>query len=112
MPQRIKLVETVLADLPNVKVHGFDGLLVNFARTHGAKVIIRGLRTMSDFEHESQLASMNHQLAPEIETIFIPTAGKYAHVSSSLIREIAALKGDVSPFVNPVVAEALKTVWC
>lgn len=110
-PQRIDLAKKVLAKLPNIAVLGFKGLLVDFARTQNTNIIVRGLRTIADFEYECQLASMNHQLDPKIETIFIPTSEPYIHVSSSLIREIAGLKGNITPFVDPLVAEALQALW-
>jgi pantetheine-phosphate adenylyltransferase len=106
--QRVSLARTVLAEFSNVTVEAFDGLLVEFARSRRAGVILRGLRAVSDFEHEFQLASMNRQLAPEIETLFMTPDEHYAYVSSSLVREIAALGGDVTPFVHEKVVAALK----
>jgi pantetheine-phosphate adenylyltransferase len=98
---------SALADLPNVEVCGFDMLLARFARENGGNVLLRGLRAVSDFEHEFQLAAMNRQLAPEVETMFLTPAEEYSFVSSSLVREIARLGGDVSNFVSPAVAHAL-----
>jgi len=106
--ERIRLASLVLEGHDNVTVEGFNGLLVEFARTRGAGVILRGLRAVSDFEYEFQLASMNRQLAPEIETLFMTPDEHYAYVSSSLVREIAALGGDVTPFVREEVVAALK----
>ncbi|HED52020.1 MAG TPA: pantetheine-phosphate adenylyltransferase [Gammaproteobacteria bacterium] len=106
--ERIELAQLVLKNQDNVVVEGFDGLLVEFARQQGAGVILRGLRAVSDFEYEFQLASMNRQLAPEIETLFMTPDEHYAYVSSSLVREIAALGGDVTPFVHAEVVAALK----
>ncbi len=106
--ERIELAKLVLKNQDNVVVEGFDGLLVEFARQQGAGVILRGLRAVSDFEYEFQLASMNRQLAPEIETLFMTPDEHYAYVSSSLVREIAALGGDVTPFVHAEVVAALK----
>ncbi len=106
--ERIGLASLVLEGHDNVTVEGFNGLLVEFARTRGAGVILRGLRAVSDFEYEFQLASMNRQLAPEIETLFMTPDEHYAYVSSSLVREIAALGGDVTPFVREEVVAALK----
>jgi pantetheine-phosphate adenylyltransferase len=106
--QRVQLARAVLAGHDNVVVEAFEGLLVEFARTHQACVIVRGLRAVSDFEYEFQLASMNRQLAPEIETLFMTPDEHYAYVSSSLVREIASLGGDVSPFVHEKVVAALK----
>jgi pantetheine-phosphate adenylyltransferase len=106
--ERIELARIVLDDFPGVVVEGFEGLLVNFARSNGAGVILRGLRAVSDFEYEFQLASMNRQLAPEIETLFMTPDEHYAYVSSSLVREIAGLGGDVTPFVHEKVVAALR----
>ncbi len=106
--ERIELARTVLAGQDNVVVEGFEGLLVNFVRLHNAGIILRGLRAVSDFEYEFQLASMNRQLAPEIETLFLTPDDHYAYVSSSLVREIARLGGDVTPFVHETVVAALK----
>jgi pantetheine-phosphate adenylyltransferase len=109
MEERIEMVQEVLKDLPNVEVMGFESLLVNFAQEQNANVFIRGLRAVSDFEYEFQLASMNRNLAPEIESIFLTPAEQHTFISSSLIREIATLGGDVSGFVHPLVERALKT---
>jgi pantetheine-phosphate adenylyltransferase len=106
--ERIELAKTVLAGQKNVHVEGFEGLLVEFARSRQAGVILRGLRAVSDFEYEFQLASMNRQLEPEIETLFMTPDEHYAYVSSSLVREVAALGGDVTPFVHKKVVAALK----
>lgn len=108
LEERINLAEIVFKDLTNVSVLGFGDLLVEFAKREGANVLLRGLRAVSDFEHEFQLASMNRRLAPEIETVFLTPDEGYNYISSSLIREIAKLGGDVSPFVHPVVLTALK----
>jgi pantetheine-phosphate adenylyltransferase len=106
--ERIELAREVLSDQQNVVVEGFQGLLVDFVREHRAGVILRGLRAVSDFEYEFQLASMNRQLAPEIETLFMTPDEHYAYVSSSLVREIAGLGGDITPFVHEKVVAALK----
>jgi len=106
--QRVALARAVLEGQENVVVEPFEGLLVEFARTHQAGVILRGLRAVSDFEYEFQLASMNRQLAPEIETLFMTPDEHYSYVSSSLVREIASLGGDVTPFVHTKVVAALK----
>ncbi|HEB98324.1 MAG TPA: pantetheine-phosphate adenylyltransferase [Thiotrichales bacterium] len=108
LEERLAFAREALASHANVEVCGFDGLLVDFVRGRNARVILRGLRAVSDFEYEFQLASMNRQLAPEIETLFLTPAEQYAYVSSSLVREIAALGGDVTPFVHPRVAAALR----
>lgn len=105
--ERIELAREVLDEHTNVVVEGFEGLLVDFVRRQGAQVILRGLRAVSDFEYEFQLASMNRQLAPEIETLFMTPDEHYAYVSSSLVREIAGLGGDVTPFVHAKVVAAL-----
>ena len=105
--ERIDLARHVLDGHKNVVVEGFDGLLVNFVRSQSAQVILRGLRAVSDFEYEFQLASMNRQLAPDIETLFMTPAEQYAYVSSSLVREIAELGGDVTAFVHKDVVAAL-----
>jgi len=106
--KRMELAQQVLAGLDNVVVECFNGLLVDFARSHQASVILRGLRAVSDFEYEFQLASMNRHLAPEIETLFMTPDEHYAYVSSSLVREIAALGGDVTGFVHKNVVAALQ----
>ena len=107
LEERVALVEAVLADIPNIKVRSFDTLLVEFARSVGANVILRGLRAVSDFEYEFQLAGMNRRLASDIETTFLTPAEQYAFLSSSMVREIAMLGGDISPFVDPQVKSAL-----
>ena len=107
LEERVALVESVLADIPNVEVRSFDNLLVDFAHSVGANVILRGLRAVSDFEYEFQLAGMNRRLAPDIETTFLTPAEQYAFLSSSMIREIALLGGDISPFVDSQVKLAL-----
>lgn len=106
--ERITLASTALAHLSNVEVVGFDYLLVNFAQDRKATAILRGLRAVSDFEYEFQLANMNRALAHEAETIFLTPAEKLSYISSSLVREIASLGGDISPFVHSSVAAALR----
>lgn len=108
LAQREGLAREVLSDLANVSVISFDGLLMEFARSQGAQVVLRGLRAVSDFEYEFQLAGMNRRLAPEIETLFLTPAEQYTFISSSLVREIARLGGDVSEFVHPAVQTALQ----
>ncbi len=108
LEQRVELAQRVLRGHKNVVVKGFDVLLVEFARREKANVILRGLRAVSDFEYEFQLATMNRRLAPKIETMFLTPAEQYAYISSSLVREIAALDGDVTPFVHPNVKAALR----
>jgi pantetheine-phosphate adenylyltransferase len=105
---RVSLARDVLAHIGNVEVCSFDNLLVDFMRQRGAHVILRGLRAVSDFEYEFQLASMNRNLAPDIETMFLTPAEQYTYISSSLVREIASLGGDVTPFVHSKVVAALR----
>lgn len=105
---RCDMVEEVLSEFPNVRVETFTGLLVDFAKQQNASVIVRGLRAVSDFEYEVQLANLNRQMEPDVETVFVAAASQYTFVSSSIVREIAALGGDVSKFVDPLVELALK----
>jgi pantetheine-phosphate adenylyltransferase len=106
LDERLKLANIALDGQDKVEVCSFAGLLVEFARQKGAKAILRGLRAVSDFDYEFQLAGMNRKLAPDIETLFLTPSEQYANISSSLVREIAALGGDVSPFVHKkIVAE-------
>ena len=108
LAERVGLAHEVMREVGNVEIESFDGLLVEFARTQGAQVILRGLRAVSDFEYEFQLASMNRKLAPGIETMFLTPDEGYTFISSSLVREIAALGGDISGFVPPAVEAALR----
>ena len=108
LEQRVDMAKTVLSHLPNVEVVGFSSLLAHFVKEVDANVLLRGLRAVSDFEYEFQLANMNRQLAPELETVFLTPAEHLSFISSSLIREIALLDGDVSNFVPPLVAKALE----
>lgn len=105
--QRVELARQVVAEYPNVEVKCFDTLLIKFAQEENAQVILRGLRAVSDFEYEFQLAGMNRRLASDIETMFLTPAEQYTFISSTLVREIAALDGDVSEFVHPIVRNAL-----
>jgi pantetheine-phosphate adenylyltransferase len=107
LDQRKGLVEEVLKDVKNVEIRTFDNLLVDFVLECNANVILRGLRAVSDFEYEFQLAGMNRRLAPEVETLFLTPAEQFAFISSGLVREIASLGGDVSEFVHPQVQTAL-----
>jgi pantetheine-phosphate adenylyltransferase len=104
---RIDAARTVLQDVNNVEVLSFDSLLVDFAKTQNAQVILRGLRAVSDFEYEFQLSGMNKHLNKDIETLFMTPAEKYANISSSLVKEILLLGGDISPFVPKSVEELL-----
>jgi pantetheine-phosphate adenylyltransferase len=108
LEERVGLAQTALQGVPNVQVTGFSGLLVHFAQDQQAGVILRGLRAVSDFEYEFQLASMNRKLSPEVETIFLTPDEGYSFISSTLVREIAKLGGDVAPFVHPHVRSALE----
>src|SRR5216110_365513 len=106
-PERIAMTRDVLADYANVEVMGFSGLLMDFVHSIDASVIVRGLRAVSDFEYEFQMAGMNRNLYPEVETLFLTPAEQYLFMSSSIVREIASLGGDVSSFVSPPVAARL-----
>ncbi len=105
--QRVRLAQSVLSDIDNAEVRGFDGLLVDFVKQKKARVVLRGLRAVSDFEYEFQLAAMNRKLSSAFESVFLMPAEEYAFISSSMVREIARLGGDVSAFVEPQIAEAL-----
>lgn len=105
---RVDLARRVLHELPNVEVLGYAGLTVEFARKQGASVIVRGLRAVSDFEFEFQLANMSRHLERDIETVFLTPQEQFTFISSTLVREIAVLGGDVSEFVHPIVEEELK----
>jgi pantetheine-phosphate adenylyltransferase len=109
--ERVRLIETVFADEPRVRADEFDGLLVDYARSRNAPLIIRGLRAVSDFEYEFQMALMNRQLWHELETVFLAPDVTHTYLSASLVREIASLGGDVAPFVSPAVLEALTAVY-
>ncbi len=108
LAERIELCREVLKDLPNVEVDGFNELLIHYVRRKKASFILRGLRTVADFEYEFQMVDMNRRLAPEIEYVFLAPSENCSFISSTLVREIAIYGGDVSKFVHPVVAEALR----
>jgi pantetheine-phosphate adenylyltransferase len=108
LEQRIELCQVSLAHLDNVEVVGFNNLLIDFAQSQGARCVLRGLRAVADFEYEFQLANMNRAMYPEFESIFLTPSEHLSYISSSLVREIAALSGDISPFVPPCVAQVLK----
>ena len=108
LDERVALAREVLADLSNTTVTGYDALTVEFAREQGLKVIVRGLRTASDFEYEFQLSTMNQRLDPDVETVLMTPAAEFSAISSSLVREIAAHGGDISAFVHPAVARRLE----
>jgi pantetheine-phosphate adenylyltransferase len=110
--ERVELARAALRKIPGVTIVPFEGLLVDFCHNYGASVIVRGLRAVSDFEFEFQLASMNRRIAPDIETIFLTPAEQYSFISSTLVREIARLGGDVSEFVHPEVQKMLHSKRC
>ncbi len=105
--ERTRMASEVLSDIPNVSVDSYEGLTVDFARSHELLAVVRGLRAVSDFEYEFQLSSMNRSLRPDVETVFLCPEAEYTFISSTLVREVAALGGDVSRFVHPVVQTAL-----
>jgi pantetheine-phosphate adenylyltransferase len=108
LDDRVALAQEVLADLPNTSVTGYDALTVKFAREQGLNIIVRGLRTASDFEYEYQLSTMNQRLDDEIETLLMTPAAEFSAISATLVREIASHGGDISAFVHPSVAKRLK----
>jgi len=105
--ERVDMAERALRNHSNVEIRGYSGLTVEYARKNGLAVIIRGLRAVSDFEYEFQLANMNRQLTEDVETVFLTPTDKYTYISSTLVREVASLGGDVSGFVSPLVRDAL-----
>jgi pantetheine-phosphate adenylyltransferase len=109
--ERVELARKVLGDIPNVEVTGYSGLTVDFARQHGLRVVVRGLRAVSDFEFEFQLATMSRHLSDKVDYVFLTPTEQFNFISSTLIREIASLGGDVSQFVHPIVKEALTDAW-
>ena len=108
LAERVAMAQEVFADFANVRVEGFNDLLMSYVRAKNARVVLRGLRAVSDFEYEFQMAGMNRSLHPEVETVFLTPAEKYTFISASMVREIARFGGDVSNFVSPLVAEKLK----
>ena len=108
LKERVDMAREVLGDLKNLQIVGFGGLLIDFVRKHDARVVLRGLRAVSDFEYEFQLAGMNRNLYPEMETIFLTPSEQHMFISATLVREIAMLGGDVSKFVHPAVEKRLK----
>ncbi|MGD2046532.1 MAG: pantetheine-phosphate adenylyltransferase [Gemmatimonadota bacterium] len=106
--ERVRLIREVLGEDDRIEVQSFEGLLVDFAQRQDARVVIRGLRAVSDFEYELQMAQMNQELWPEIETLFLVPEARYSFISSSLVREVATLGGDVSAFVSPAVLERIR----
>lgn len=108
LDERIELAKQSLSHLKNVEIIGFNKLLTEFALEQNANIFLRGIRTVSDFEYEFQLAFMNRRLAATVETVFLTPSENLSYISSSLIREIASLGGNIEPFVDPIVAKALK----
>lgn len=108
LDERVEMSRVIFADFANVRVEGFNGLLMNFVQQHDARVVLRGLRAVSDFEYEFQLAGMNRNLYPEVETLFLTPAEKYTFISATMVREVARFGGDVSKFVSPYVMEKLR----
>jgi pantetheine-phosphate adenylyltransferase len=108
LEQRLAQAREALADCPNVQVLPFEGLIVDFVRQQGAQVIVRGLRSVTDYDYETQMAGMNRHLAPTVDTVFLHTSAQVQHISSTLVREIAKLGGDVSGLVSAPVAQALQ----
>ena len=106
--ERVNMLKEVTADLPNVEVQSFEGLLIDFVRKNDARVIVRGLRAITDFEYELQMAQTNRVMAPEVDTLFLTTNLRYSYLSSSIVKEIAAGGGDISAFVHPYVAERMR----
>jgi len=108
LDERVDMAREVFADFANVRVEGFNGLLMSFVQAQGARVVLRGLRAVSDFEYEFQLAGMNRNLYPEMETLFLTPAEQYTFISATMVREVARFGGDVSKFVSPLVAAKLQ----
>lgn len=106
--ERVNMLRNVTSDLPNVEIQAFDGLLIDFVRQNQANVIVRGLRAITDFEYELQLAQMNSVIAPEIDTLFLTTNLKYAYLSSSTVKEVAMYGGDISAFLHHDIAESVR----
>jgi len=106
--ERVGMAREVFADFANVRVEGFNGLLMSFVQAQGARVVLRGLRAVSDFEYEFQLAGMNRNLYPEMETLFLTPAEQYTFISATMVREVARFGGDVSKFVSPLVEAKLQ----
>ena len=106
--ERVKILEKTVENLPNVKVIPFEGLLVEFVRKMKAQMVVRGLRAITDFEYELQMAQTNHKLEPEVETIFLTTGLEYSYLSSSTVKEVAAFGGDISQFVPDIVIERMQ----
>ena len=108
LDERIAIAREAFADTPNVEVMGFSGILMNFVRQQGARVVVRGVRSVTDFDYEFQLAGMNRKLFPEVESLFLTPAEEFLFISATLVREISVLGGDVSRFVSPYVEKCLR----
>ncbi len=106
--ERVNILNRLTLEIPNVKIKAFSGLAVDFARECGAQVIVRGLRAITDFEYELQMAQTNRVLAPDVDTMFLTTSLEYAYLSSTIVKEVNAFNGEISKFVPPIVAEALQ----
>ena len=106
--ERVNMLKEVTANLPNVEVQSFEGLLIDFVRKNAARVIVRGLRAITDFEYELQMAQTNRVIAPEVDTIFLTTNLRYSYLSSSIVKEIAEFDGEISAFLHPAVAEKVR----
>ena len=106
--ERVKMLGEVTKDMPNVKIIPFEGLLVDFARKTGARMVIRGLRAITDFEYELQMSQTNHKMEPDVETVFLTTSLEYSYLSSTTVKEVAAFGGDISQFVPPIVMENIE----
>jgi pantetheine-phosphate adenylyltransferase len=111
LEERIDMARHVFADVKNIEVTGYSGLTVDFARQHGLSVVVRGLRAVSDFDYEFQLATMSRHLSDEVDYVFLTPSEQFMFISSTLVREIAGLGGEVSKFVHPLVDQALRTAW-
>jgi pantetheine-phosphate adenylyltransferase len=111
LDERIDLTRRVMEGMANVEVTGYSGLTIDFARQHGLTAVLRGLRAVSDFDFEFQLAAMNRHLTEEVDYVFLMPTERFMFISSTLVREIASLDGDITPFVHPLVVEALKAAW-
>jgi pantetheine-phosphate adenylyltransferase len=111
LDERVELAKEVLSDIPNVQITGYAGLTVEFARQHDLRVVVRGLRAVSDFEFEFQLATMSRQLSDQVDYVFLTPAAQFNFISSTMVREIASLGGDVGQFVHPTVKAALQKAW-
>ena len=108
LEERVNMLKEVTKDLPNVEVTSFAGLLIDFADACNAKIIVRGLRAVTDFEYELQMAQTNHKMEPEVETVFLTTSLEYSYLSSTTVKEVAAFGGDISQFVPPIVMENIE----